>query len=123
MRINPISYSKGGTSFLLGSSALKALKAKRLVPQQIEAARRVITRKFKKKAKLWLRVFADIPVSQKPKEVRMGKGKGAVSFWTHRLNAGKIVFELANVSKEVAQEVLVKAGKKLPVPSAVIHRK
>jgi len=69
-----------------------------------------------------LRVFADIPVSQKPKEVRMGKGKGAVSYWTHRLNAGKIIFELANVSKELAQEVLTKASKKLPVPSAVIHR-
>jgi len=80
MRVRAVSFSKGGSQFLLGNSALKSLKAKRIFPKQIEAARRVITRKLKKKARLWIRVFADIPITKKPKEVRMGKGKGAVAF-------------------------------------------
>jgi large subunit ribosomal protein L16 len=80
MRVKAIRYSKGGCNFLLGSSALKALKAKRILPRQIEAGRRVLSKKFTKKNKILIRIFADIPVSQKPKEVRMGKGKGAVAF-------------------------------------------
>jgi large subunit ribosomal protein L16 len=80
MRVKMIKYSKGGCDFLLGTTALKALKAKRILPRQIEAARRVIAKKLTKKNKMLIRIFADTPVSQKPKEVRMGKGKGAVAF-------------------------------------------
>jgi large subunit ribosomal protein L16 len=80
LRIKTIKYSKGGCNFSLGTTALKALKAKRILPRQIEAARRVVSKKLTKKNKLLIRIFADTPITQKPKEVRMGKGKGSVAF-------------------------------------------
>jgi large subunit ribosomal protein L16 len=77
MRICPISYSKGGGKLILGNIGLKALKAGRLFFKQYEASRRVISRKIKKKSRIWFRSFPDIPLSRKPSEIRMGKGKGA----------------------------------------------
>lgn len=80
MRIRQINYSKGGCRLKFGIFGLKALKSVRLLPEQIEAARRIIARQVKKKSKIWIRVFPDRPITQKPKEVRMGKGKGSVAY-------------------------------------------
>jgi large subunit ribosomal protein L16 len=80
MRIGKINFSKGGCQLKFGTYGLRVLKSVRLLPDQIEAARRMISRRIKKRSKIWIRAFPDIPISQKPKEVRMGKGKGAVEY-------------------------------------------
>ena len=123
MRIRQINYSKGGCRLKFGMFGLKALKSVRLLPEQIEAARRIIARQLKKKSKIWIRVFPDRPITQKPKEVRMGKGKGSVAYWVNCLEAGKIIFEVTNVTEKLARSVLVSAGKKLPIPTLFIRRK
>jgi large subunit ribosomal protein L16 len=118
-----ISYSKGGSKFILGNIGIKALKACHLAFRPIEAGRRVIARKLKKKSRVWIRPFPHTPVTKKPDEVRMGKGKGSVHTWIHRLEAGKILFELNNVAEEEVVKILQKAGKKLPVPSVIVERR
>jgi large subunit ribosomal protein L16 len=105
-----------------GSYGLRILKSTRLFWKQIEAARQKISRRLKKKSKVWIRVFPQVPVTQKPKEVRMGKGKGAVDHYVVRAEAGRVIFELANVNEILARTVLLKASKKLPVPSVFIKR-
>jgi|SRR5579885_2105613 len=113
VRCNQLNFGKYG---------LKALEVGKLSSAQIEAARRVIIRKTKKIGKIWIRVFPDIPVSRKPSEVRMGKGKGGVEFWITKVKAGRILFELDNVSQSEAINVLNAASFKSPIMTKVIKK-
>ena len=90
--------SKGGTELNFGQFGLKALEPERVTARQIEAARRAITRQMKRQGRVWIRIFPDVPVSQKPTEVRMGKGKGAPEFWAARVAPGRIMFEIDGVA-------------------------
>jgi len=123
LRIQKINYSKGGSKFILGNIGLKALKACRLAFKPIEAGRRIIARKLKKKSRVWIRPFPHTPLTKKPAEVRMGKGKGAVYNWIHRLEAGKILFELNNIADEEVGKIVKKAGRKLPTPTVIVERR
>ena len=98
--------AKGGTSLNFGSYGLKAMEPERVTARQIEAARRAITRQMKRAGRVWIRVFPDLPVSKKPTEVRMGKGKGSPEFWAARVKPGKIMFEIDGVGEETAREAL-----------------
>src|ERR1700730_8236319 len=95
--------AKGGTLLNFGSYGLKALEPERITARQIEAARRAITRQMKRQGRVWIRIFPDLPVSDKPAEVRMGKGKGAIEYWAARVAPGRIMFEVDGVSDETAQ--------------------
>ena len=86
--------AKGGTSLNFGSYGMKALQPERITARQIEAARRAITRHIKRQGRVWIRIFPDLPVTKKPTEVRMGKGKGSVEFWAAKVKPGSIIFEL-----------------------------
>ena len=114
--------SKGGTDLLFGSFGLKALTPERMDSRQIESARRVITRCLKRQGRLWIRVFPDIPVTAKPAEVRMGKGKGSVDRYIFRVKPGRILFELEGVNEDLAKLALEKAMAKLPVKAKFIKR-
>ena len=114
--------AKGGTSLNFGSYGLKALSPERITARQIEAARRAITRHRRRTGRLWIRVFPDVPVSSKPAEVRMGKGKGSPEFWVARVAPGRIMFELDGVSWELAQEAFKLAAAKLPVDTKIVRR-
>src|SRR5207342_2284748 len=98
--------AKGGTDLAFGQFGLKALEPERVTARQIEAARRAITREMKRQGRVWIRIFPDVPVSQKPVEVRMGKGKGAVEYWAARVKPGRIMFEVDGVSEAIARESL-----------------
>lgn len=114
--------AKGGTTLLFGSYGLKAMSPERVTARQIEAARRVATRYIKRIGKLWIRIFPDVPVSKKPAEVRMGKGKGSPEFWVCRVKPGRIMFELDGVSEDIARSAFEKASAKLPVLTKFIKR-
>jgi len=114
--------AKGGTSLNFGSFGLKALEPERVTARQIEAARRAITRQMKRAGRVWIRVFPDLPVSKKPTEVRMGKGKGAPEFWAARVKPGKIMFEIDGVGEETAREALRLGAAKLPIRTRVVAR-
>ncbi|WP_407050646.1 50S ribosomal protein L16 [Methyloraptor flagellatus] len=114
--------SKGATSLDFGAFGLKALEPERVTARQIEAARRAITRQMKRQGRVWIRVFPDVPVSQKPTEVRMGKGKGAPEFWAARVHPGRILFEIDGVSLETAEEALRLGAAKLPIKTRFIQR-
>ncbi len=114
--------AKGGTALNFGSYGLKAITPERITARQIEAARRAITRHMKRAGRVWIRIFPDVPVSQKPAEVRMGSGKGAPEFWACRVHAGRIMFEVDGVSREVARRALELAAAKLPVKTKFISR-
>jgi large subunit ribosomal protein L16 len=105
-----------------GTFGLKALTPERVQSKQIEAARVALTRFMKRTGKVWLRIFPNIPVSKKPTEVRMGKGKGSPEFWVCRVKPGRIIFEVDGVSEEVAREALYKASAKLPLKTKFIKR-
>ena len=105
-----------------GAFGLKAMQPDRIVSKQIEAARVALTRYMKRTGKVWLRIFPNIPVSKKPTEVRMGKGKGAPEFWACRVKPGRIIFEVDGVSESVAREALYKASTKLPIKTKFIKR-
>src|ERR1700750_2438749 len=96
--------SKGGTSLTFGTFGLKAMEPERISARQIEAARRAITRAMKRAGRVWIRIFPDVPVSQKPAEVRMGSGKGSPEFWICRVKPGRIMFELDGVTEDIARE-------------------
>ena len=104
--------SKGATSLDYGEYGLKAMEPERITARQIEAARRALTRHMKRAGRVWIRVFPDVPVSSKPAEVRMGKGKGAPEFWVARVKPGRIMFEIDGVSVEIAREALTLAAAK-----------
>src|SRR4028119_2435921 len=107
--------AKGGFSLSFGGYGLKALEPERVTARQLEAARRAITRAMKRQGRVWIRIFPDVPVSSKPAEVRMGKGKGAVEFWAARVAPGRILFEIDGVADDVAREALRLGAAELPV--------
>ena len=114
--------AKGGSSLNFGSYGMKALQPNRITARQIEAARRAITRHIKRQGRVWIRVFPDVPVTKKPVEVRMGKGKGAVEFWVCRVKPGRVMFELDGVSESLAKEAFELASAKLPIKTKFISR-
>ena len=105
-----------------GQYGLKAIQPERVIGKQIEAARVALTRYMKRTGKVWLRIFPNIPVSKKPTEVRMGKGKGSPEFWACRVKPGRIIFEVDGVSESVAKVALYKASTKLPIKTKFIKR-
>lgn len=115
--------AKGATELDFGSFGLKALTPERVTARQIEAARRAMTRAMKRQGRVWIRIFPDVPVSGKPAEVRMGKGKGAIEYWIARVKPGRILFEIDGVSEELAREALTLAAFKLPVKTKFVTRK
>jgi large subunit ribosomal protein L16 len=105
-----------------GAFGLKALQPERIISKQIEAARVALTRYMKRQGKVWTRMFPNIPVSKKPVEVRMGKGKGSPEYWACRVKPGRILFEVDGVSEDVAKIALYKASSKLPIKTKFIKR-
>ena len=114
--------AKAGTQLNFGAYGLKALEPERLNAREIEAARRAITREMKRAGRVWIRIFPDVPVSKKPAEVRMGKGKGAVDYWAARVKPGRIMFEIDGVPDDVAREALRLGAAKLPIRTRVVTR-
>lgn len=114
--------AKGGTTLNFGSYGLKAIEPERITARQIEAARRAMTREMKRAGRVWIRVFPDVPVSKKPTEVRMGKGKGALEYWAARVKPGRIMFEIDGVDDATARSALSLAAAKLPIKTRIIKR-
>lgn len=114
--------AKGGSDMNFGTYGLKALEPDRVTARQIEACRRAITRHMKRVGRVWIRVFPDVPVSKKPLEVRMGKGKGSVEFWAARVKPGRIMFEIDGVDLETAKEALRLGAQKLPIKVKFVQR-
>lgn len=112
-----------GSSISFGEYALKATSSGKMTAQQIEAARVAINRKIKRGGKVWIRVFPDKPVTKKPAETRMGKGKGSPEFWVAPVKPGRILYELAGVDEELAVRALTLAGNKLPFSTKVISKR
>ena len=105
-----------------GAYGLKAVQPDRVISKQIEAARVALTRHMKRQGRVWTRIFPNIPVSKKPVEVRMGKGKGSPEFWVCRVKPGRILFEIDGVTEDTAREALYKASAKLPIKTKFIKR-
>ena len=114
--------AKGGSDLNFGTFGLKATQPERVSARQIEAARRAMTRHMKRQGRVWIRIFPDVPVTAKPIEVRMGKGKGSVDRWVCKVKPGRVMFELDGVSEEIAREALRLAAMKLPVKTRVVVR-
>ena len=114
--------AKGGSDLNFGAFGLKAAEPERITARQIEAARRALTRHMKRQGRVWIRIFPDVPVSKKPTEVRMGKGKGSVEFWAAKVKPGRIMFEIDGVAEDVAKEALRLAAMKLPVKCRFVVR-
>ncbi|ACA14917.1 MULTISPECIES: 50S ribosomal protein L16 [Methylobacterium] len=114
--------AKGGTDLNFGSYGLKALEPERVTARQIEAARRAITREMKRQGRVWIRIFPDVPVTQKPTEVRMGSGKGSPEYWAARVHPGRVMFEIDGVAEDIAREALRLGAAKLPVRTRFIQR-
>src|SRR3954463_1207616 len=119
-RIHGVATS--GTSLTFGEFGLKALEPERVTARQIEAARRAMTRHMKRAGRVWIRIFPDVPVSKKPVEVRMGKGKGAPEYWAARVPRGRIMFEIDGVPLDIAREAMTLAAAKLPIKTRFIQR-
>jgi large subunit ribosomal protein L16 len=117
-----VGLAKGASTLAFGSYGLKATSHARLTSRQIEAARRTATRHMKRVGKLWIRVFPDIPVTKKPADVRMGKGKGSVEYYIFRVKPGRIIFEIDGVTETLAREALLKMSSKLPFDVKFIAR-
>ena len=114
--------AKGGTTLNFGAFGLKAMQPDRITARQIEAARRAITRHIKRQGRVWIRVFPDVPVSQKPTEVRMGKGKGTPEYWACRIKPGRILFELDGIDEDLAKRAFELGAAKLPISTKFITR-
>lgn len=114
--------AKGGTDLNFGAYGLKAVTPERITARQIEAARRAMTRAMKRAGRVWIRIFPDVPVSQKPAEVRQGKGKGTPEYWAVRVKPGRIMFEIDGVPGDVARDAFALAAAKLPVRTRVVTR-
>ena len=114
--------AKGGTTLNFGAFGLKAMQPERLTARQIEAARRAITRHIKRQGRVWIRVFPDVPVSQKPTEVRMGKGKGTPEYWACRIKPGRILFELDGIDESLAKRAFELGAAKLPISTKFVTR-
>jgi large subunit ribosomal protein L16 len=114
--------AKGGSDLNFGNCGLKALEPGRITARQLEAARRAITRHIRRVGRIWIRIFPDVPVSQKPAEVRMGSGKGNPEFWVARVKPGRIMFEMDGVPAQIANEAFALAAAKLPIATKVVRR-
>ena len=114
--------AKGGTDITFGDFGLQAIDSGRLTARQIEAARIAMTRHVKRVGKIWIRVFPDKPISKKPAETRMGKGKGAVDHWVAVVKRGRVLYEMDGVSEELAREALRLASTKLPLKTRFLRR-
>ena len=114
--------AKGGTDLLSGEFALQALEPGWFTSRQIEAMRRTVVRHMRRRGKYWIRIFPDKPVTAKPAETRMGKGKGSVDHWVAVVKPGRIMFEVGGVPEDMAREALRLAAYKLPIRSQVISR-
>ncbi|KJZ18723.1 50S ribosomal protein L16 [Loktanella sp. S4079] len=114
--------AKGGSDLNFGTYGLKALEPERITARQIEAARRAMTRHMKRQGRVWIRIFPDLPVTSKPIEVRMGKGKGSVDFWACKVKPGRVMFEIDGVNEDIAREALRLAAMKLPIKTRTVVR-
>ncbi|MGB3407919.1 MAG: 50S ribosomal protein L16 [Jannaschia sp.] len=114
--------AKGGSDLNFGTFGLKATQPERVTARQIEAARRAMTRHMKRQGRVWIRIFPDVPVTSKPVEVRMGKGKGSVDFWACKVKPGRVMFEIDGVTEAVAREALRLAAMKLPIKTRTVVR-
>jgi large subunit ribosomal protein L16 len=114
--------AKGGTNLDFGEFGLKSLEPNRVNAREIEAARRAITRQMKRAGRVWIRIFPDLPISKKPTEVRMGKGKGSIEYWAARVHPGRVMFEIGGVSEEIAREALRLGAAKLSVRTRFVQR-
>ena len=114
--------AKGGFAVNFGSYALKATEPERITSRQIEAARRALTRHMKRQGRVWIRIFPDVPVTAKPIEVRMGKGKGSVDRWVAKVKPGRIMFEVDGVSINDARKAMTLAAAKLPIKCKFVER-
>ena len=115
-------HASRGSILNYGSYGLKAIEPERVISKQIEAARVSLTRFMKRTGKVWLRIFPNIPISKKPTEVRMGKGKGPPEYWACRVKPGRIIFEVDGVTESMAREALYKASTKLPIKTKFVKR-
>lgn len=111
-----------GSKVSFGEFGLKAVGRGRITSRQIESARRAINRKIKRGGKIWIRVFPDKPITEKPLEVRMGKGKGGVEYWVCQIQPGRVLYEMEGVSEDIAREAFALAAAKLPVPTVFVTR-
>lgn len=111
-----------GNAVSFGEYGLKAISRGRITARQIEAARRAMTRHIKRGGKIWIRIFPDKPITQKPLEVRMGSGKGNVEYWVSQIQPGRMLYEMEGVSEEIAREAFKLAAAKLPVQTAFVSR-
>ncbi|MAF32170.1 MAG: 50S ribosomal protein L16 [Magnetococcales bacterium] len=114
--------AKGGFTLNFGDFGLKALEPARITSRQIEAARRAMTRKIARGGRVWIRIFPDVPVSGKPAEVRMGKGKGSTEYYVAKVKPGRIMYEMTGVDEELAREAMRLAAMKLPVKTRFVTR-
>ncbi len=112
-----------GSTLSFGSYGIKSLEMGRLTSRQIEAARIAVTRYMKREGQVWIRIFPDTPITSKPAEVRMGKGKGALDHWVAKIKPGRVLFEIEGVKEDVAREALRLAAQKLPVTCKFVMRK
>ena len=119
-RIHGVATS--GATLAFGQFGLKAMEPERVTARQIEAARRALTRHMKRAGRVWIRVFPDKPVTKKPLEVRMGKGKGSVEYWVAQIQPGKVLYEIEGVSEELAREAFALAAAKLPLATSFVKR-
>jgi large subunit ribosomal protein L16 len=111
-----------GAKVSFGEFGLKTVDRGRITARQIESARRAINRYIKRGGKIWIRIFPDVPVTKKPLEVRMGKGKGNVEYWVAKVQPGRVLYELEGVTEEIAREALRRAAAKLPVRTVFVSR-
>jgi large subunit ribosomal protein L16 len=114
--------AKGGSELNFGAFGLKALEPDRINARQIEAARRAMTRAMKRQGRVWIRIFPDVPISKKPIEVRMGKGKGSTEYWVAKVKPGRVMFEIDGVAEPVAREALRLAAMKMSVKCRIVVR-
>ncbi len=114
--------AKGGTSVTFGDYGLKSLEAAWITARQIESARVAINRTIRRGGKVWITIFPDKPVTQKPAETRMGSGKGSPEFWVSVVKPGRVMFELSGVTEDLAREAMRRAGHKLPVKTKFVTR-
>lgn len=114
--------AQAGNKVSFGEYGLKATERGRVSARQIEAARRAMTRKVKRSGKIWIRIFPDVPISSKPLEVRMGKGKGNVDYWCSKVQPGTVLYEMEGVSEELAREAFRLAATKLPIKTTFVIR-
>lgn len=114
--------AQNGNRVSFGEFGLKAVDRGQLTARQIEAARRAMTRHIKRGGKVWIRIFPDCPITKKPIEVRMGKGKGNVEYWVAKIQPGKVLYEMEGVSEQVAREAFARAAAKLPIATTFVSR-